>query len=142
VKDVVWERTNETSPRILFHSVSRFPGCEVGDGGVEVGRPCEAPCRAVSMPRHACHGHATPHQQKFERERKNRSKGQRAIHIHSFILHTQARVSFLQREGVYDVTSALCFAETLDPLCSSRTVSRVSTRRDDTPNDHGIGAIW
>jgi hypothetical protein len=99
--------------------------------------PCEAPSRAVSMPRHTRHGHghATPHQQKFERERKNRSKGRRAIHsfhihIHSFILPHQARVSFLQWEGGYDVTPAsLAFCNSRPLLFSDRPSCFDETRR-------------
>jgi len=92
---------------------------------IETGNmPCEAPSRAVTMPRHTRHGHATPHQQKFEKERKNRSKGRRAIHsFHSFI-HFTKRES-VSSKGKVDMTSLrrpLLF-ETLDPSCS-RTVRR------------------
>jgi hypothetical protein len=60
------------------------------------------------MPRHARHGHATPHQQKFEKEkeRKNRSKG-RARNPFIHFTHTWSASQFSSKGKVYnDVTSA------------------------------------
>src|SRR5216684_8656351 len=100
-----------------------------GDMPCAVSMPC--PCRSHAR-------HATPHQQKFEKERENRRKQGAGRAIHSFISSirgSRARVSFLQREGVYDVTRAslaFFFFSNSRPVCVfwSRTVCRVSTETD------------
>jgi hypothetical protein len=79
-----WERRNKSE--IPFYSVSRSRVRLASECCTQTAREGNMLCHAVSMPRHARHGHATPQEQKFEIERKKRSKGQRAIH--SFIHFT------------------------------------------------------
>ncbi len=108
-----------------------------------VSMPC--PCRSHAR-------HATPHQQKFEKERENRRKQGAGRAIHSFISSirgSRARVSFLQREGVYDVTRAslafFFFSQTLDPSVSSGlgpcVVFRRRRIRTETDQRSSFG-IW
>lgn len=71
-------------------------------------------CHAGCMPRHTCHGHATPHEQKVrKRKGKKRSKQGGAQSIHSFFMSAR-RVS-KGKVHMTSFTSASLFVETLDP---------------------------
>ncbi|KAF8495168.1 hypothetical protein F5888DRAFT_584768 [Russula emetica] len=115
-----------------------YRGCTHTDR--ETGRgnmPCEAPFHAVSMPRHARHGHAPRHTNRSSKEKeKIEARGGRCDPFIHFTHNTyQARV----REGVYDVTSAsLCFLKSRPvPLSAVKDSFRSRTVRrcfDGTPS--------